>query len=787
MYKNNKGITLIALVVSIIVLIILAGVSINLLVGNNGIIGNAKYAKNITEKEQLNEQKELNEIVEYMNYTERMEDFAKNITFNYSSKNWTNKNVTVTASTTLTNYKIQTSTDANTWGDETSQTLSENGNVYARLVNTTVNSETEYVVATVDKIDKVKPVITSVATTTNTITIKATDEASGIIGYTVTESTTEPTSFTSCTSTKSLNVTVKNKTQGKTYYVWVKDSAGNVSAYKQVKTGTVTKSEGNITFTYSTTNWTNQDVTVTASTTITGYKLQTSTDAKTWKDETSQTLSANGNVYARLVDSTNQATGYATATVDKIDKVNPTITSVSNSSGGNWKNESVTITINSSDADSKVARAVYSYDKKTEYKDTVGTTTATATISTEINSEVFVRVYDNAGNASDWTSAGFVKISKTGPSVPTITYNGGSNSHSWQEDYEITLLSTATSGIVRYEVDKDKNETVDQTIDASGKFIPEDGYNSCTVRFRAVDNAGNVSQWTEENHIHMDTSHPATNGGTESVHTKCSRCGKTLSTKHEYIKTEVVTNATCTTKGTSRYTCSCGYIYDSQDIPALGHIWRINGYTEVTESNWNETGVHNSQDYAQKITAKSTKTINVYSSATEYTTKTINWDNTVAFQCYKDCTLHFNSDTYVYNECTRYPKLTYKCFVCGATSTSGQISSLEPDANMIGPFNAEITISGNYTQTSLPVNLSVKVTHKANENPIQIESCKYAIIRDSLPLGMNEDKYTGGTFSSNGQTINISLDTEGDWYIHVLSVDSTGAKRETIKGPIKVN
>ena len=40
--KNTKGITLIALVVTIIVLLILAGVSIAMLTGDNGIIGNSK-------------------------------------------------------------------------------------------------------------------------------------------------------------------------------------------------------------------------------------------------------------------------------------------------------------------------------------------------------------------------------------------------------------------------------------------------------------------------------------------------------------------------------------------------------------------------------------------------------------------------------------------------------------------------------------------------------------------------------------------------------------------------
>lgn len=43
--KNKKGITLVALVVTIVVLLILAGVSLNLLIGNNGIMTRAKQAR----------------------------------------------------------------------------------------------------------------------------------------------------------------------------------------------------------------------------------------------------------------------------------------------------------------------------------------------------------------------------------------------------------------------------------------------------------------------------------------------------------------------------------------------------------------------------------------------------------------------------------------------------------------------------------------------------------------------------------------------------------------------
>ena len=43
--KDKNGITLVALVVTIIVLILLAGASINLVIGNNGIIAKAQIAK----------------------------------------------------------------------------------------------------------------------------------------------------------------------------------------------------------------------------------------------------------------------------------------------------------------------------------------------------------------------------------------------------------------------------------------------------------------------------------------------------------------------------------------------------------------------------------------------------------------------------------------------------------------------------------------------------------------------------------------------------------------------
>ncbi len=64
--RKNKGITLVALVVTIVVLLILAGVSINLVLGNNGIIAKAKDAETKSAEASQNDLKGMNGLVSKM-------------------------------------------------------------------------------------------------------------------------------------------------------------------------------------------------------------------------------------------------------------------------------------------------------------------------------------------------------------------------------------------------------------------------------------------------------------------------------------------------------------------------------------------------------------------------------------------------------------------------------------------------------------------------------------------------------------------------------------------------
>ena len=296
--------------------------------------------------------------------------------FTSEPSTWTNTNVKVTVKANIDTkgYKLQTSKDGKKWDNTTTQICSTNGYVYARLWDGTNYGGTA--TGNVENIDKTKPQVGSATATTNSITINATDEASGIIGYALTTTNTEPTEFTVVSNKESLEVTVEKQKQETTYYVWVKDQAGNVSASKSTATGKVTDlTAANVKFTYSPSGWTNKDVTATASTTVTGYTLQTSKDGKTWESKATQIYSSNGTIYARLWDGTNFG-ATATGNFTNIDKAAPTVSTAlkTTSSGTN----SVALSIGVTDTNSGLGKIDWYYGTTNNPTTKAGTTSITA-------------------------------------------------------------------------------------------------------------------------------------------------------------------------------------------------------------------------------------------------------------------------------------------------------------------------------------------------------------------------------------------------------------------------
>ena len=107
------------------------------------------------------------------------------------------------------------------------------------------------------------------------------------------------------------------------------------------------------------------------------------------------------------------------------------------------------------------------------------------------------------------------------------------------------------------------------------------------------------------------------------------------------------------------------------------------------------------------------------------------------------------------------------------------------------PKNATIKLSGTSTNTNSSV--TATVTHedeqadsKNAQSGINISKCKWVYNTTSTAIGVNESSYTGGTFTSNGEQITLKTTTEGTYYLHVLTTDNAGNKKETISEAFKV-
>ena len=243
---------------------------------------------------------------------------------------WTNKSVEVTATLTVDgqNFTLTTSKNPTSgWIASNRQIFTENGTMYAALTD-----GNNYGIAAsheVTNIDTTKPIVKSLSVTTNTIKITATDEASGIYSYAISESEKMPKTFTKLdNSTQVFNTVVENLKQSTKYYVWVKDAAGNISEVASTKTGTVPKlTDANTTITKSPNDWTKQEVIATASTTEKNYTLQTKKDNGEWQTTNTQKFTENGTIYARLWDGTN-AGEEIYKPITNIDKTAPTATNI---------------------------------------------------------------------------------------------------------------------------------------------------------------------------------------------------------------------------------------------------------------------------------------------------------------------------------------------------------------------------------------------------------------------------------------------------------------------------
>ena len=234
--KGERGITLVALIITIIIIIILSSITMNMVLGDNGLIKQAEDVRDRASNMTTGEGIKMNDLLsEYANMMNGEVDFPDNIiqgTIEFGEITWSNRQASITVSTN-TSYYIEYQVNATTEGEwiriENNGSISElkhGDTVYARLTDG-INVG-DYASASI--LDEIPPKVEiQVAETTNTsikVNVIASDEESGLATtdtYTYYLNNEQKASNTEA----SYNYTGLTAGTSYTLKVVVKDEAGN--------------------------------------------------------------------------------------------------------------------------------------------------------------------------------------------------------------------------------------------------------------------------------------------------------------------------------------------------------------------------------------------------------------------------------------------------------------------------------------------------------------------------------------------------------------------------------
>ena len=104
--------------------------------------------------------------------------------------------------------------------------------------------------------------------------------------------------------------------------------------------------------------------------------------------------------------------------------------------------------------------------------------------------------------------------------------------------------------------------------------------------------------------------HNYQNVGTVDIHSQCSVCNAIINS--HTLTSSIVLQPTCTTKGTSKYTCDCGYSYNSQDIATIAHNFLNGKCTMCGKKDYANTPFNNLTWAEIKVLAKNNEFLDYY-------------------------------------------------------------------------------------------------------------------------------------------------------------------------------
>ena len=99
----------------------------------------------------------------------------------------------------------------------------------------------------------------------------------------------------------------------------------------------------------------------------------------------------------------------------------------------------------------------------------------------------------------------------------------------------------------------------------------------------------------------------------------------------------------------------------------------------------------------------------------------------------------------------------------------------------------DVTIKLSATTIETTEELTVTVTQTDTGSGVNIGQTKWVFNTESGNIGTEAASYTGGTFSKTPETITLPTETAGTYYLHVLTIDNAGNKKEVISNAVTIN
>ena len=374
-----------------------------------------------------------------INKTEEVEDTTAptlNIT-NPSNGNWTKGPVTVTATASdesgikKLQYKIGSGGQWTDWSTNATASMSLSAVYYGAFhVKAIDNAGNEATKSTNLKIEDSAPTITNVTQNTTewtkgsvTLTINGVKDVIEIGGteYNASGLHATPYSFDGGTTWQTGNTkTYNTNTNG--IVIKVRDTLGNVYTHSAINITNIDTTKPQVTSVIkSTTEWTNNPVTLTVTATDAGAglaeKAYSFDGGTTWQAENTKTYNSNTDgIVIKVKDALENVYTHTEINITNIDIINPEVTSVTRSTT-EWTKGPVTITVIASDVGVGLAEKAYSFDGGTSWQ-----SKNTKTYN-ENTAGIFIKVRDILGNTYTHNGINIINIDVAEPQITSVTKN----------------------------------------------------------------------------------------------------------------------------------------------------------------------------------------------------------------------------------------------------------------------------------------------------------------------------------------------------------------------------